>query len=422
MKISGSLQLIFLFLFIQDRSVDGKAAALVALLKNILNLGQTFPTGDSTTGLTTLNQLDRRQDIVDPLYAFPCNTSQRLYYYGKPDNVSDVGAENIDVVAAIGDSVTAGTGVLSQNVEEVAKAFPQATFNLGGLGTWREYLTIPNILKEFNPRLKGFSTGTFTEKGFNFAVPGSSAPHMSIQAVSLVKAMMKDREINFAQDWKMVWVMVGGNDMCQKSCVDADGGVERYMAGLTEALEILYSMPRVIIVLVSVPDPSKLTSALQRPLFCQKLAVALCPCTTSASNLNRNEFLQILDTYRSRVQQLVNSGRYSGRSDRGLIYLKSIENINIPQDKSLRIKLPLDNAITPFPDLSYLAPDCFHLSQKMHAMVAEVMWREMFLGQEEQQGSSLWDLFLPSHKRHDEPPPGLNLYCPTNENRRFNLV
>ena len=26
---------------------------------------------------------------------------------------------------------------------------------------------------------------------------------MSIQAVSLVKAMMKDKEINFAQDWKV---------------------------------------------------------------------------------------------------------------------------------------------------------------------------------------------------------------------------
>lgn len=30
----------------------------------------------------------------------------------------------------------------------------------GGDGTWREFLTLPNILKVYNPNLRGFSTGT----------------------------------------------------------------------------------------------------------------------------------------------------------------------------------------------------------------------------------------------------------------------
>lgn len=30
----------------------------------------------------------------------------------------------------------------------------------GGDSTWREFLTLPNILKEYNPNLRGYSTGT----------------------------------------------------------------------------------------------------------------------------------------------------------------------------------------------------------------------------------------------------------------------
>ena len=34
----------------------------------------------------------------------------------------------------------------------------------GGAQSWREYLTIPNILKQFNPDLQGFSTGIYFSK------------------------------------------------------------------------------------------------------------------------------------------------------------------------------------------------------------------------------------------------------------------
>lgn len=30
----------------------------------------------------------------------------------------------------------------------------------GGDSSWREFLTLPNILKEYNPNLRGYSTGT----------------------------------------------------------------------------------------------------------------------------------------------------------------------------------------------------------------------------------------------------------------------
>ena len=31
----------------------------------------------------------------------------------------------------------------------------------------------------------------------------------------------------------------------------------------------------------------------------------------------------------------------------------------------------------PLPDLSYLAPDCFHFSQKLHSLVARSLWNNL---------------------------------------------
>ena len=36
---------------------------------------------------------------------------------------------------------------------------PNISIFIGGVYDWRKKLTIPNILKELNPRLKGISTG-----------------------------------------------------------------------------------------------------------------------------------------------------------------------------------------------------------------------------------------------------------------------
>lgn len=43
---------------------------------------------------------------------------------------------------------------------------------IGGQASWRKYLTLPNILKEFNPSLIGFSTGPgeFLSRRANFNV------------------------------------------------------------------------------------------------------------------------------------------------------------------------------------------------------------------------------------------------------------
>lgn len=54
---------------------------------------------------------------------------------------------DIDVIAAIGDSLTAGSGIFAENLLELFVENRGVQANIGGKGTWRTYLTLPNILK-----------------------------------------------------------------------------------------------------------------------------------------------------------------------------------------------------------------------------------------------------------------------------------
>lgn len=54
---------------------------------------------------------------------------------------------DIDVIAAMGDSLTAGMGIFAYNLFQVIIENRGVTATGGGQGTWRQYLTLPNIIK-----------------------------------------------------------------------------------------------------------------------------------------------------------------------------------------------------------------------------------------------------------------------------------
>lgn len=95
---------------------------------------------------------------------------------------------------------------------------------VGGEGTWRQYLTVPNIIKEFNPNLTGYSTGTgellSEHSRLNVAFPVSADADALRQARILVKKIKVDPKINFKEDWKMITVFFGANDLCSAYCYD----------------------------------------------------------------------------------------------------------------------------------------------------------------------------------------------------------
>jgi len=66
---------------------------------------------------------------------------------------------------------------------------------------------LPNILKEFNPGLKGYSVGKgeflAPNSHMNVAFPVSADYDAYRQAQFLVKKMRKDPDVDFKNDWKV---------------------------------------------------------------------------------------------------------------------------------------------------------------------------------------------------------------------------
>jgi len=107
----------------------------------------------------------------------------------------------------MGDSLTAGTGVLATNPLQVYIEDRGVAFPIGGELSWREALTIPNILKEFNPKLRGYSDGSaFSYEAasrLNVAEPAARTTDMLHQAKLLVRRIRADKAIQIEKHWKV---------------------------------------------------------------------------------------------------------------------------------------------------------------------------------------------------------------------------
>ena len=51
----------------------------------------------------------------------------------------------------------------------------------------------------------------------------------------------------------------------------------------------------------------------------------------------------------------------------GVLLLTGLDDLTLPSDADLGVQVPGLPPVSLLPDLSYLAPNCFHPSQKLHA-------------------------------------------------------
>lgn len=129
---------------------------------------------------------------------------------------------DIDVVAALGDSLTAASGASSVRFQDLIVENRGLSWSIGGQWNWRNASTLPNILKEFNSNLVGYSRSdswTFHEDSqFNMAEIGASSADMPYMAKGLIQRIIRDKRVNFKKAWKMVTIAIGGNDICSFIC------------------------------------------------------------------------------------------------------------------------------------------------------------------------------------------------------------
>ncbi|CAB3237952.1 unnamed protein product [Arctia plantaginis] len=341
----------------------------------------------------------RRQRAIPPTIPFPC---QDAVSWGRssqrPTSVHRLRPGDIDVVAAIGDSLVAGSGALEEFALGAFVEYRGVSWCAGGDATWREYLTLPNILKEFNPNLRGYSTGTgewLTKNAkFNVAFPVASDEDAFKQAKIIVARMRSSPEIDMMNDWKMVTIFIGANDLCSASCLNpVSWSPSAHAKKLARAIDYLQKhLPRTIVNLVPVLDVSVSIRVL-RPMMCRVMHSFFCSCFHRGGGELR-DLVRMARLYQKAELQLVESGRYDTKDDFTVVIQPFMQLFNAPIPQIQPLPLVIHQ--------SYITHDCFHFSQKGHALAANLLWN---------------NLLEPVGNKTDNAPPVLlnSFKCPTRQ-------
>ncbi|XP_070698636.1 phospholipase B1, membrane-associated-like isoform X2 [Pempheris klunzingeri] len=294
-----------------------------------------------------------------------------------PTSVHELRPGDIKVVAAVGDSITAANGVGAHQTDSlllVINEYRGLSWSIGGDENITTVTTLPNILREFNPSLTGFSQGIGNEDStkafFNQAVAGAKSGDMVQQVRVLVDKMKKDSRIDFHNDWKVITMFIGGNDLCD-FCTDSVFFSPRNVVNrIRQALDILHTeVPRAIVNLVELLNIVPLRDLHRdNTLDCPTWFVSLvCPCVLKPKE-GSAELQRVKDrnkAYQKGIRELIDSGWYDTHDNFTVVLQPFMREVYLPTLEDGR------------PDRSYFSPDCFHLSQRAHSLMARALWNNM---------------------------------------------
>ncbi|XP_038654995.1 phospholipase B1, membrane-associated [Scyliorhinus canicula] len=293
-----------------------------------------------------------------------------------PNSVHSLRPADVKVIAALGDSLTAGNGIGSKpnDVLDVLTQYRGLSFSIGGDESLRSSTTLPNILREFNPLLTGFSTGKGNLENprtfLNQAFPGALAVELPGQVRRLVDMMKNHSKIDFKNDWKVINMFIGGNDICNYCTDSAYFSAVNFARRIEEALDILHKeVPRAFVNLIEVLQLMPLRRLHQDTrLNCPRaLMRMLCYCVVKPTE-NSPELQMMTEAntaYQRSTQKLIKSGKYDTQENFTVVLQPFFRRMEIPILENGR------------PDISFFAPDCFHLSRKFHVQMSKALWNNM---------------------------------------------
>ncbi|KAL2082581.1 hypothetical protein ACEWY4_022399 [Coilia grayii] len=258
----------------------------------------------------------------DKNFRIPCPTEVRPYLRTERNSPSE------SYSTPVTDPAGNGVGAAPNNLLQVLVQYRGLSWSVGGDKNLSHVTTLPNILKEFNANVTGFSEDkgkeTSTQAFLNQAVAGAKANIFHLT-----------QRINFHTDWKVITMFIGGNDLCD-ACQNAlYHSAENFEKRIKEALDYLHKeVPRAIVNLIEPLHILPLRRLHQdHSIKCPTWLVdILCPCVITPHQNSEAE--RRLDDLNRHYQD--------GR-----------------------------------PDRSYFTPDCFHLSQKSHTQMARALWNNM---------------------------------------------
>ncbi|CAK6965665.1 phospholipase B1%2C membrane-associated-like [Scomber scombrus] len=292
-----------------------------------------------------------------------------------PTSVELVKAADVKVIAALGDSLTTAIGANGTTILSIPFEFRQVSWSIGGYGTYQNVITLANIFKLFNPKLLGPSPMmTFhntelsvNETGFNFAVTGHNTLNVSDQITHMIDSFKTYPGLNFHEDWKVVTVLIGMNDICDYCKDKTLFSPDNFIYYMEEALEMMMKeIPRTIVNVVQIL-PMKALREVQKPTLGCQLQKSFCSCLTQPED-NSTELKELVEMnfeFQRRLKKLLHGDRFF-KKDFAVILQPYLESSAPP-------RLP-DGSV----DGSFFTADCFHFTVKGHEELAKGLWNNMF--------------------------------------------
>eukprot|EP00128_Syssomonas_multiformis_P018586 Colp12_sorted_trinity150504_noHs@850 len=304
-----------------------------------------------------------------------------------PTSVHKLRPGDIKVVAALGDSITAGFG-LNGLKAWIGKDLAESRGKSWSIGGDAGAVTIPNILKNYSPSIVGASVGEhFVEvcygpicpplqhkpsiDKFNGAQSGAMAQNLIAEAKYLVKQIKSNKKVNLSEDWKLLTLFIGANDLCLVGCNNITTllkGIDRWEANVKASIEeVRAQIPRVFVNLVQIFNVSRVYELSRKTSWCTNVHRVLpieCVCAFTPSALGGDKLRYTLDMtaqeYNRRLERIAAS--YEGK----------YEDFAVVAQPAFK-----DGTLDDMPPGLLSKLDCFHPSVWAHQQMAMHLWNNM---------------------------------------------
>ena len=294
----------------------------------------------------------------------------------------------VDVVLALGDSITAAFGAKGRR-----GGFHEARGLSWNMGGDEGATTLPNFIKQHNPNLTGYSLGSRETSlcwgpvcrdvhrqrhdQLNGALSGSMIKNVWFDQLDFLEDQLITMGIDAESSWKVLTLFVGANDLCVVCRMKKRFDSSEYGESLRRILdEIRPRFPRTLVNIVEMFNVSAIYRATEGQAYCNdvhRLIFMECDCafkgSEAASQLFRDEMDAAAQDYNKQIRQIVKEFS-KVKNDSFAIALHTFTR---------------DLNITSFPLEMISDLDCFHPSTKSHALTATALWNSMLTPPEHRQ-------------------------------------
>jgi hypothetical protein len=307
-----------------------------------------------------------------------------------PDSVHYLRPADIDLVMALGDSVTAGC-VADDSLYEV-RGF---SFAAGGN---KSSTSIANFFKQYNPFLKGDSIGAHIVEPpglvhwayldrLNAAQSKATVQDLRAQVNYLLDQLNSGdygpAEIVVNRMWKHLNVFIGANNLCDSCAGDFVNTPLSYYVELRKTLDYIYEkIPRTIVSLVSLPKISHLKELEPSGGWCKTLhQFAECRCVFNGTLQEIDIVNHYTDRYNENMETMFNE------------WNEKLKSGNV---SSFAVLYHPFNQFSVIPNEQFVSKlDCFHPSILGHQNFAIAVWNSLFISSKKKTKS--WDFQTGPH-------------------------